>query len=127
MRISDWSSDVCSSDLSDADRRLHHGLLVQMERQSAQNPKKGCGTASCCPSPREGQCAKVQAAHDALSSLRQRRGRSYGALRYSVRSSAVAKEGESFPGVLDSWRPVMSTTTGCSQQAGAPLRWQRRA
>src|SRR3546814_14585777 len=28
MRISDWSSDVCSSDLIGDDRRVHHGIDV---------------------------------------------------------------------------------------------------
>src|SRR3546814_7466026 len=31
MRISDWSSDVCSSDLADGDRRIDQGALGAVE------------------------------------------------------------------------------------------------
>src|SRR3546814_19852244 len=31
MRISDWSSDVCSSDLPNLAREVHHPLVVEVE------------------------------------------------------------------------------------------------
>src|SRR3546814_11994518 len=36
MRISDWSSDVCSSDLRAAGKRLQFGVGVAVERATAQ-------------------------------------------------------------------------------------------
>src|SRR3546814_10821651 len=33
MRISDWSSDVCSSDLAETQRRLPQGQLVLLDRR----------------------------------------------------------------------------------------------
>src|SRR3546814_17179955 len=39
MRISDWSSDVCSSDLDAGDRRAHHRIFQVDARQIARGDR----------------------------------------------------------------------------------------
>src|SRR3546814_2574383 len=47
MRISDWSSDVCSSDLSDVDERDHEFLTGERTPEGFFRLKDGTGVDHC--------------------------------------------------------------------------------
>src|SRR3546814_10421904 len=60
MRISDWSSDVCSSDLGAARARNHllsgrHGPGLQADGILPSPAKSSCGTKAASPSPAAGK------------------------------------------------------------------------
>src|SRR3546814_8507879 len=50
MRISDWSSDVCSSDLRRCSRRISHPFAIAIAPSSADLPRHGAA-AACALSP----------------------------------------------------------------------------
>src|SRR3546814_18507567 len=39
MRISDWSSDVCSSDLEEVEQSLHVGVVVLLRHRTDARPR----------------------------------------------------------------------------------------
>src|SRR3546814_6115593 len=57
MRISDWSSDVCSSDLAAALVGCGEGRLRLADRRGAGKADRPCLARQC---PRTGQCAAAR-------------------------------------------------------------------